>query len=138
MRNYAILVPVLIFFCITACLSDGEKTSDELMPASINVVSLHLYDTSMNVTDAELMGWLEEINAAIEEIGYPGAGYKFWKAIDETVMQNRYMILSSWPDEEAYQLIHDHEAYKAVNEKYSELGEKITKQSLYVRYQLVD
>ena len=108
------------------------------LPASFDIVSLHLFDSTMNISDADLLAWLNEINATIEEIGYPGAGYKFWKAMDETVIQNRYMILSSWPGEEEYKLIHDHEAYKAVQEKYSELGEKITTQSLYVRYELVE
>jgi hypothetical protein len=138
MKNYAILFFTLTLFFFTSCVSNNEKDPEKDLPASFEVVSLHLYDSTMNISDADMHAWLNEINAAIEEIGYPGAGYKFWKAIDETIVQNKYMILSSWPGEEEYKLIHDHEAYKAVQEKYSELGGNISTQSLYVKYKLVE
>jgi hypothetical protein len=50
------------------------------------------------------------MNEAIDEIGYPDAGYKLWMIQSDT-SDVRFMIEGFWPDQATYELIHDHQLY---------------------------
>lgn len=133
--NYLILV--FISFSIISCVSPVDEGIEKAELLQFEVTSLHLWDSTLNVSEVELAKVLDEVNDAITELGYPGAGYLLWKVQNDTLMQNRYMMLGSWPDKAAYDSIHKSEAWQSVWEKYSEFLEPMKEQSIYSRYDLV-
>jgi len=101
------------------------------------VTSLHLYDSTLNVSEVELAKVLNDFNNIIAEVGYPGAGYYLWKVQNDTIMQHRYMITGYWPDKAAYDSVHNSEAWKSVRDKHSEFLKTVNAQSVYRRYDLM-
>ena len=134
--NYLILV--FISLLIVSCVPTIDEGSEKVDLLQFEVTSLHLYDSTLNVSEVELAKVIDEVNNVIAELGYPGAGYLLWKVQNDSIMQYRFMILSSWPHKAAYDSIHKNEAYDSVLEKYTEFFESMTPQSIYRRYDLVN
>jgi quinol monooxygenase YgiN len=124
-------------FAIVSCVTTIDEGADKAELLQFEVTSLHLYDSTLNVSEVEMAKVLNEINDVIAEIGYPGAGYSLWKVQDDSIMQYRFMMLSSWPDKADYDSIHNSEAFNSVIEKYTEFFEPVREQSIYHRYDLV-
>lgn len=137
MKKFIYFITLFIFFSIVSCVSTVDEGTEKAELPQFEVTSLHLYDSTMNVSEDELAKVLDELNAVIAEIGFPGAGYSLWKAQDDSLMQNRFMILSRWPDKTAYDSIHNCEAYNSFHEENKEFFESVRKRSLYHRYDLV-
>ena len=137
MKRIYYLIFGFISFIIVSCGSPLDEGIEKAELLQFEVTSLHLWDSTLNVSEVELVKVLDEVNDAIAELGYPGAGYLLWKVQNDTLMQNRYMMLGSWPDKVAYDSIHKSEAWQSVWEKHSEFLESMKEQSVYSRYELV-
>ena len=138
MKKVNVFISFIVLIFIASCVSSVDESTNEAEPLQFKLTNLHLFDSTLNVTESEVLEFLNELNDAIAEIGYPGAGYKLWKVQNDTIMQYRFMIKSSWPDKTAYDSIHNHEAYKAAQEKYSDFAKQIRKQTVYQKYELVE
>ena len=55
------------------------------------------------------------MNEAIDEIGYPDAGYKVW-LIQSDTSDVRFLLEGFWPNQDVYNEIHDHQLYKEAYE----------------------
>ena len=137
MKKFLYLIALFILYSFVSCVSTVDEGTDKAELLQFKVTSLHLYDSTLNVSEVELAKVIDDFNDVIAELGYPGAGYLFWKVQNDSIMQYRYMMLSSWPDRAAYDSIHNSEAYNSVQEKYTEFFEPMREESIYQGYDLV-
>ncbi|TRO66749.1 hypothetical protein [Christiangramia sabulilitoris] len=99
--------------------------------------SLHLFELPEGVSEKQLNGFLEEMNAAIAEEGYPGAGYYLYKITDENA-NYKYFLEGVWPDAATYDKIHDSEKWKNAAAKGGEMIDKIRANELYLKAEKVN
>lgn len=95
--------------------------------------SIHLFDMPDGVTEAELAASLNELNTAIERLGYKGAGYAFYKVAGESTEKYRYFFEGVWPNAEAYKKIHEDKMYRDADRKANSIIKKINAAELYRR-----
>ncbi len=110
--------------------------ADKAAPAGYKTI--HLLDLPEGVIEAQLAGSLKKMNAAIERLGYPGAGYYLYKTEDEKEKNYRYFFEGVWPSEEAYEAIHNHEAWKKAANETKAVSEKIKPVEVYRRMTRVE
>ena len=134
--NYLLLISIPLF--IISCMSTVDEGTEQAESIQFYMTNLHLWDSTLNVSEVELAKILDDVNNVIAELGYPGAGYLLWKVQNDTLMQHRYMMLSSWPDRAAYDSIHNSEAWQSIWEEHSEFLEPMRSQSIYLKYDLVN
>lgn len=73
--------------------------------------SLHLLNLPDGVSEEDLAAALTAMNKAIREAGHHG-GYRLWKVTGEQAGEYGYMWEGNWPSQEAYDAIHQLEAYQ--------------------------
>ncbi len=118
-----------------AASTDTDKTPDKEMQnlqAQIPTEkSIHIFDMPNGVTEAEWSAAIKDINAVITKIGYPNAGYAFYKSKDDSVKTYRYYFEGVWPAGDDYKKIHDDPEYKKAAEKLGPLYDKIKAVEIY-------
>ena len=137
MRKFIYLITLFILYSIVSCVSTVDEGTEKAELLQFEVTSLHLWDSTLNVSEVELAKVIDDFNDVIAELGYPGAGYLLWKVQNDSIMQYRYMMLSNWPDRAAYDSIHKSEAFNSLIEKHTEFFEPMREESIYQRYDLV-
>ncbi len=114
MKNLFLTISVLMavtVFSISSCTQkDIEKEESSKIENTLKSVSL--WQDSLKVDPAKLLLYLEQVNKAIDSIGYPDAGYKLWLIQSDTAADDRFLINGYWPNQEIYSEIHNHELYK--------------------------
>jgi hypothetical protein len=108
------------FFCFLALTimlalvsqSCNTQVSDTEEPEKIEntIQSVSYFQDTVLFEPTVLLEAFNLLNEAIDEIGYPDAGYKLWMRESDT-SGVRFMLEGFWPDQEAYDLIHDHQLY---------------------------
>lgn len=93
--------------------------------------SIHLFDLPEDVTEKEWASALRHMNSVIEDMGYAGAGYQFYKVESDEVKDHRYFFEGIWPNAEAYEKIHGAPAYAEASNKLNPLYEKIKQVEIY-------
>jgi len=112
-----VLFALPIFFSCTQPVSELED------PVKIEntLKSVSLWNDSIRINPSALLASFERINAAIDSIGYPDAGYKLWQLKSDSI--NRFLVEGFWPDQAVYNAIHDHELYKTAMEAEEQIWE---------------
>lgn len=110
-----------------------EIYNDDAPPAPAADRSIHLFDLPAGVTEAEWSAAIAEMNNAIAELGYPGAGYYLYKAQDADAKNYRYYFEGVWPSAEAYKKIHEDPAWIAASKKSEAMYDKIKAVEIYRR-----
>ncbi|MEJ7766482.1 MAG: hypothetical protein WKF89_01635 [Chitinophagaceae bacterium] len=100
--------------------------------------SIHLFDMPDGVTEAEWSTAIKEINAVIAKIGYPNAGYAFYKVANDSVKTNRYYFEGVWPAGDDYKTIHENPEYLKAADKLAPLYAKIKAVEMYRKVVLVE
>lgn len=113
------------------CVRDISN-SDAPQPSAA-VKSIHVFDMPKDLTEAEFSATIKEMNAVIAGIGYPNAGYAFYKTSDNSVKNNRYYFEGVWPAGDGYKKIHEDPAFIAVAKKLDPLYAKIKAVEMYRR-----
>lgn len=108
------------------------QSADRSVPAA-QLKSIHLFDMPEGVTEADLAALFNEMNTAIERLGYKGAGYTLYKVADESTEKYRYFFEGVWPDAEAYRKIHEDKMYMNADKKADSIIRKIRMAELYRR-----
>jgi len=117
MRNNILLTLVLASIIITSNSCNTKKEEvQETVKIQNTLQSVSFWQDTLGLDPQELLTFFNNWNNAIDEIGYPDAGYKIW-VIQEDTSNVKYMIEGYWPDQEAYNKIHDHELYQKVYEE---------------------
>lgn len=110
-----ILTATAVIIAVASCNTKKEEVREAVnIPNTLQSVSYFQDTTGMD--PQELLTFFNEWNKAIDEIGYPDAGYKIW-LIQEDTSNINYMVEGHWPDQETYDKIHDHELYQKVYEE---------------------
>lgn len=100
--------------------------------------SIHLFDMPKGVTEAEWSAVIKDLNDVIAKMGYPNAGYVFYKVTDDSVKTNRYYFEGIWPAGDDYKKIHDSPAFKQASEKMLPLYNKIKAVELYRKLKRIE
>ena len=100
----------LLFLISVACTQDVQVAEE---PAKIEntLQSVSYFKDTIGYDPQVRLGMFASYNTAIDSIGYPDAGYKLW-IIQEDTSEIRFMVEGFWPDQEAYEIIHDHPLYQ--------------------------
>jgi uncharacterized protein (TIGR02246 family) len=99
--------------------------------------SIHLFDLPADVTEEDWSTALADMNKVIADMGYPGAGYHFYKTEDAETNEYRYYFEGAWPSEAAYIKIHEDPAFTTAGENLGPLYEQIKANQIYRRLNLV-
>lgn len=112
-----------IIFVLTGLLSTscnpGEEASNEPAKIENTLQSVSYFKDTIGYETSYLLEVFSKYNAAIGEIGYPDAGYKLWMIQEEDSTGLKYMAEGFWPNQDAYDEIHNHQLYQAVGEDES-------------------
>ena len=115
----SVIVAVTVFSISSCTQKDIEK--EECSKIENTLKSVSLWQDSLKVDPAKLLVSLEQLNKAIDSIGYPDAGYQLWLVQSDTVADYRFLINGYWPNQEVYDEVHNHELYKNATEWDKEL-----------------
>lgn len=118
------------------CIRDISN-SDAPQPAAA-AKSIHVFDMPNGVTEAQFAADIKDVNAAIASIGYPNAGYTFYKTSDNSVKNNRYYFEGVWPAGDGYKKIHEHPAFLEASEKVGLSYAKIKAVEMYRKLEKVN
>jgi hypothetical protein len=129
-----IAIAVLISFNSSCSQKTAEE--EEIIAIENTLKSVSLFLDTTYLEPAEFLASLERINQAIDSIGYPDAGYQLWIVQSDTVDDFRFMLNGFWPDQAAYDEIHNHELYRSAIEAEDEIWNK-GKYTWYNRFQRV-
>ncbi len=140
MKSRTLLTGFTAIFMLSLLLSgcsQSLKKSYSIRNIENTLKSVSLFYDSTGVNPSELISFLERMNKAIDSIGYPDAGYKLWVVQSDTSKDYRFMVEGYWPDQAAYDLIHNHELYKNASQGEDETVWKNLKNITYKRFVLV-
>ena len=103
---------IVILVVLVAAQSCNTQASDAEEPAKIEntLQSVSYVQDTAGIDPTVLFKTFTLVNEAIDEIGYPDAGYKLWMRESDT-SDVRFMVEGLWPDQAAYDLIHDHQLF---------------------------
>lgn len=118
-------------------LCSREVFNEDEPPAPAASKSIHLFDLPAGVTEEEFSAGLSGMNDAIAGMGFPGAGYYFYKTGDPETKDYRYYFEGVWPSAEAYTKIHEAPAFRAAGEKLGVSYDKIKDVEIYRKVNLV-
>ncbi len=119
------LIGALVFasgFAAGRTVEDGRATK-----------SHHLFNLPSSVSEADLADALRMMNTAVADAGHPEAGYSLWKVAGEQAGEYAYLFEGNWPSQEAYDAIHESEAWQNAVEEFVE-HEAIRPLEVYNRY----
>jgi len=112
---------MLIILFAFSCTPPTEET-EEPVKIENTLQSVSYFMDTLGHDPQHLLDFFTATNEAIDEIGYPDAGYKLW-IIQEDTTDIRFMVEGLWPDQEAYNLIHNHQLYQEAMEADSTMWE---------------
>ncbi len=111
MKKTVLFTAILIFILFSfSCTTQTQETEE---PAKIEntLQSVSYFKDTVGYDSQRLLEALTKTNEAIDSIGYPDAGYKLW-IIQADTADIRFMVEGFWPDQEAYDIIHNHQLYQ--------------------------
>lgn len=112
MKNLFLTISVIVAASVFSICSCTQKDSVEEKSKIENTLkSVSYWQDSLKVDPAKLLVSIEQVNKAIDSIGYPDAGYQLWRVQSDTVTDYRFQINGYWPNQEVYDEIHNHELY---------------------------
>ena len=118
------------------CIRDISN-SDASQSAAV-AKSIHVFDMPNGVSEAQWASEIKELNAVIAGIGYPNAGYTFYKTSDNSVKNNRYYFEGVWPAGDGYKKIHEHPKFLEASKKMDPLYAKIKAVEMYRKLEKVN
>ena len=102
---------IVIISVISISCTDQTKEAEEPVKIENTLQSVSFFKDTVGNNPQLLLEAFTKINEAIDEIGYPDAGYKLWLIQSDTT-DIRFMTEGFWPNQEVYDIIHDHQLYE--------------------------
>lgn len=115
-----------------------DMSNGDAPQPSASTKSIHIFDMPNGLTEAQWSDSIKEFNTVIADMGYPGAGYAFYKTSDSAVKTNRYYFEGVWPSGEGYKKIHEDPLFLAAAKKVDPLYAKIKAVEIYRRVEKVE
>lgn len=135
-----LLKSILTFTCcsfliLSSCQKAQITIETQTQPQNTYLTTLR-FNAEPNVTDAQIVEYVEKYSKAIIDQGYPQLTYKIWKIHSESPAKvQTYLVEGNWPDRAIWEKIHSDEKYKAVIEATKDM--KITTGGEMVHYTLL-
>ena len=101
---------VVLSLITISCNTEVKENADPVKVENTLQSVSYLQDT-VGIDPAALLKLFSSMNEVIDEIGYPDAGYKLWMRQSDN-SDVRFMVEGLWPDQAAYDLIHNHQLFK--------------------------
>lgn len=105
------VIMIVIISVISVSCTDQTKEVAEPVKIENTLQSVSFFKDTVGYNPQLLLEAFTKINEAIDEIGYPDAGYKLWLIQSDTT-DIKFMGEGFWPNQEIYNIIHDHQLYK--------------------------
>jgi hypothetical protein len=82
---------LLIFFVLSIFFSCKQPTSElkETVKTENTLKSVSIWNDTVSIDPSKLLAAFIRINAAIDSIGYPDAGYELWQMKSDSI--NRFL-----------------------------------------------
>ncbi len=126
MKTKIVLIGFLTaFVVITFSCIPSKKESQQTVQLENTLKSVSFWIDSITVDPSEILISLERINKAIDEIGYPDAGYELWQIQGDSITEFKFLVEGYWPDQAIYDTIHNHVLYNEAWETDTELWNKL-------------
>ena len=109
------VIMIVIISVISISCNDQSKDSAEVTKIENTLKSVSFFQDTIGLDPMVLLKAFTTMNEAIDEIGYPDAGYKVW-LIQSDTSDVRFLVEGYWPNQDVYNEIHDHELYKEAGE----------------------
>ena len=116
---------LLILLVSISCTNTVNKVEE---PNTIEntLQSVSYLTDSIGHDPRQILEAFVQLNDVIDSIGYPDAGYKLW-LIQEDSSEVRFMLEGLWPDQAAYDEIHNHQLYIEAWENFDFYWEGMTR-----------
>ena len=105
----------LSFSLISISCTNPVNEVEEPKKIENTLRSVSFWKDTIGRDPQQLLDAFNKFNEAIDSIGYPDAGYKFW-LIQEDSSEIRFMIEGFWPNQAIYDEIHNQQLYKDAQE----------------------
>jgi ketosteroid isomerase-like protein len=118
----------------------NEHESDSSSPGVAGGLrSVNLFNLPESVSEADLLAGFRELNEAVRSTGYMDAGYSLLRVtqaqVEDTPSVGKdYILIGHWPDQAAYDEIHESAAYIAAGEKLQSTFDAMSESVAYSRY----
>ena len=119
-----LLAIIMVVMLLPVSCTNQTKESDEPAKIENTLQSVSYFNDTVGLDPQVLLKTFTLLNEAIDEIGYPDAGYELWVNQSET-SDVRFMVEGLWPDQETYNIIHDHQLYIDAGTADSTLWDKL-------------
>lgn len=110
---------ILAGLALAALAFTTGYTTGRSIEAGPALKSLHLLrGLPAGMSESDLAESLGKVNAAIAQEGHHMAGYRLWKVVGDLEGEFTYVWEGVWPSQDAYDAIHDSEAYRMAGEDF--------------------
>ena len=109
------LIMIVIISVISISCKNQTKEAAETTKIENTLKSVSFFQDTVGHDPLVLLKTFTTMNEAIDEIGYPDAGYKVW-LIQSDTSDVRFLLEGFWPNQDVYNEIHDHQLYKEAYE----------------------
>lgn len=132
---FRLLALLIVWLSYSSCfVKEDGNPSDEPQFA---VKSIMLYDTIGGFTLDTITAALDDINRVIVSIDDRQTGYSLWRVQSDTITDYRYLIQAEWPDQAAYDAIHQHPDFRKILDQYVHILTETRQWKLYRRFELI-
>ena len=110
MKRLSIAFLLVASFSLIMISCNTAQETDEAEKIENTLQSVSYFQDTVGLDPLLLKEIITALNEAIDEIGYPDAGYKLWVNQSEE-SDVKFMVEGLWPDQETYDIIHDNQLY---------------------------
>lgn len=111
MKKTILFSAIMLFILFTFSCAPQTEETEEPVKIENTLQSVSYFMDTLGYDPQRLLDAFTKTNAAIDEIGFPDAGYKLW-IIQADTSDIQFMVEGFWPDQEAYDIIHNHQLYR--------------------------
>lgn len=119
----------------------NEHESDSSCPGvGGSMRSVNLFNLPESVNETEFLAGFRALNEAVRSTGHMDAGYTLFRITEAQVgdtppIGKDYVLIGYWPNQSAYDQIHESAAYVAAGERLDPFFEELQESRVYSRYE---
>jgi len=132
--NYLRTMLLLCAVLLLSCSALKEHQQQQVLNEGPPLKSVHLLNLPSNVSESQLASLISEVNKAISDLGYSGAGYRLWKVQSGRTAEHMYLWEGNWPSQAAYDTIHESEVFSNAFERHEDVFQALRDLQVYQRY----
>lgn len=126
-----ILLGAGVLALLPSCTTPAATADEAPQQIENTLKSVTLVRNPAQLDMTEIKALFEGVNQAIDSIGFPDAGYQLWAPATSDSLGFEFIVEGHWPDQARYDLIHEHELYKAATDVVQGEWEKMEQVTYY-------